>query len=69
MDIGVKALGVVPRRSGKTGRGEIDVPVTFGGVTFLPGGTLWADEDGVVVAPPGFSVAQRWSPSVIVDIR
>ncbi|MFD2420108.1 ribonuclease E activity regulator RraA [Amycolatopsis pigmentata] len=57
VDIGVKALGVVPRRSGKTGRGEIDVPVTFGGVTFLPGGTLWADEDGVVVAPPGFSAA------------
>lgn len=55
VDIGVKSLGVVPRRSGKTGRGEIDVPVTFGGVTFHPGGHLWADEDGVVVAAPGWS--------------
>lgn len=58
VDLGVKALGVVPRRSGKTGRGEIDVPVTFGGVTFQPGGRLWADEDGVVVAPP------EWAPPV-----
>lgn len=56
VDIGVKVLGVVPRRSGKTGRGEIDVPVTFGGVTFVPGGRLWADEDGVIVAPP------EWAP-------
>ncbi len=49
LGVGVKALGSSPRPSGKDGRGEIDVPVTFGGVTFTPGATLHADEDGVVV--------------------
>ncbi len=49
--IGIKALGSNPRKSTKTGAGERDVPVTFGGVTFTPGATLWSDDDGVVVLP------------------
>lgn len=53
MDIGVKALGTVPRRGERTGAGEVDVPVSFGGVTFTPGQRLVADEDGVVVLPAG----------------
>ena len=53
MDIGVKALGTVPRRGERTGGGEVDVPVTFGGVTFTPGQRLVADDDGVIVLPPG----------------
>jgi len=48
MDIGVKALGSVPRKSGKTGSGERDVNVSFGGATFRPGDHLWSDNDGVV---------------------
>lgn len=51
MQLGVKALGTNPRKSAKTGAGERDVPVTFGGVTFTPGDTLWSDDDGVVVLP------------------
>lgn len=53
MDIGVKALGTVPRRAGRSGGGELDVPVAFGGVTFTPGHRLVADEDGVIVLPAG----------------
>jgi regulator of ribonuclease activity A len=49
LDLGVKALGTNPRKSAKTGAGEVDVAVTFGGVAFTPGDALWADEDGVVV--------------------
>lgn len=49
LDLGVRALGTNPRRSAKTGAGERDVPVTFGGAVFRPGARLWADEDGVVV--------------------
>lgn len=49
IDLGIKALGTSPRRSAKTGAGEVDVPVTFGGVTFHPGAELTSDEDGVVV--------------------
>ncbi|WP_224244491.1 ribonuclease E activity regulator RraA [Hyalangium gracile] len=50
LDIGVKALGSNPRKSRKTGAGEVDVPVNFGGVTFTPGHWLYSDEDGIVVS-------------------
>ena len=50
LDIGVKALGSNPRKSAKAGAGEVDVPVSFGGVRFQPGGHLYSDEDGIVVA-------------------
>jgi regulator of ribonuclease activity A len=49
LDLGIKALGSNPRRSAKTGAGEIDVPVAFGGVTFHPTARLYSDEDGIVV--------------------
>jgi regulator of ribonuclease activity A len=48
MDIGVKALGTNPRKSGKTGAGERNIEVNFGGATFRPGEQLWSDNDGVV---------------------
>jgi len=51
MQIGVKALGTYPRRGSLTGGGQVDVPVTFGDVTFVPGAWVVADEDGVVVVP------------------
>lgn len=49
LSIGIRALGSNPRRSAKTGAGETDVPVSFGGVTFRPGAMLYADEDGIVI--------------------
>ncbi len=51
MDLGIKALGTNPRKSAKAGAGERDVVVTFGGVEFVPGRLLVADDDGVVVLP------------------
>jgi regulator of ribonuclease activity A len=51
LSVGIKALGTNPRRSGKTGAGAVDVPVSFGGVTFYPGDILHADDDGVVLLP------------------
>ena len=53
LGLGIKALGTNPRKSGKTGTGAVDVPVTFGGVTFQPGDVLHADDDGIVLLPPG----------------
>lgn len=53
LPIGVKALGSNPMKSTKTGAGESDVPVTFGGVTFYPGATVWSDEDGVLTDGAG----------------
>ena len=50
VDVGVKALGVNPARSSKTGAGEVDVPIEFGGVRFQPGHWVYCDEDGVLVS-------------------
>ncbi|HEU0190659.1 MAG TPA: ribonuclease E activity regulator RraA [Mycobacterium sp.] len=49
LDIGIKALGTNPRKSGKAGTGERDVVVEFGGVRFVPGETVYSDDDGLVV--------------------
>ncbi len=51
LDIGLKALGSNPRKSAKTGAGERDVVVEFGGVRFAPGAELHSDDDGIVVLP------------------
>jgi regulator of ribonuclease activity A len=49
--IGVLALATCPVKPKKNGFGEVGVAVRFGSVTFKPGGYVYADEDGVVVAP------------------
>lgn len=51
LDIGIKALGTVPAKSGKAGHGETDVVLAFDGAVFTPGHWLYSDEDGVVVSP------------------
>ncbi len=50
LELGLKALGSNPWKSSKTGAGQVDVPVSFGGVTFQPGHWLYSDEDGIVVS-------------------
>lgn len=49
LDIGIKALGTNPRKSTKSGAGERDVTVSFGGVDFVPGDIAYSDDDGIVV--------------------
>lgn len=48
--IGVRALATHPLKSIKKGAGDLNIPVTFGGVTFHPGHHLYADADGIVVS-------------------
>jgi regulator of ribonuclease activity A len=50
LPLGVKALGSNPRKSAKDGAGELNVPVSFGNAEFRPGGWLYSDEDGIVIA-------------------
>ena len=50
MDVGVQALNTIPIKSVRKGVGELNVPVTFGGVTFKPGEHLYADNNGVIVS-------------------
>ncbi|MDF2856014.1 MAG: Dimethylmenaquinone methyltransferase [Neobacillus sp.] len=56
--VGIKALklpvfsrGTTVAASGKAGVGEVNVPISCGGVTVQPGDILVGDADGVVVIP------------------
>ncbi|MBS1692700.1 MAG: ribonuclease E activity regulator RraA [Actinobacteria bacterium] len=53
LDIGIKALGTNPRKSSKTGAGLHNGAVEFGGVVFVPGETVYSDDDGIVVVGAG----------------
>jgi regulator of ribonuclease activity A len=59
LDIGIKAAGLNPRKSGKTGAGQVDIPVEFGGVVFHAGAWLYSDEDGIVVGADHFDPAKH----------
>jgi len=50
VDIGVKALATIPRKTVKRSQGVLDIPVHFADVSFQPGHFLYADEDGIVLA-------------------
>ncbi len=49
-EVGIRALGTHPRKSGKAGTGERDVAVDVAGVTVRPGEWCYADADGVLVS-------------------
>ena len=51
LPIGIRALGTNPKPSGKSGAGEVGVPVAFGSAEFAPGAMLHADDAGVIVLP------------------
>ncbi|HBT47727.1 MAG TPA: methyltransferase [Peptococcaceae bacterium] len=53
LDLPVFARGASPRGPYKDGPGEINVPVSCGGVTVFPGDVIVGDADGVVVIPAG----------------
>ena len=50
MPVAVRCLGTSPKKSAKTGDGQVGIPVSFGGVTFHPGDWVYDDADGVLVA-------------------
>ena len=51
MPLGVKALNTYPLKSSKRDLGLRDVPINFAGCVFKPGYYVYADLDGVLVAP------------------
>jgi len=51
IDLGVQALAAHPMKTEKRGLGDINQDVYFGGVTFVPGHYIYADNNGVLVAP------------------
>ena len=50
-DLGIQAIASIPVGADNNGIGEVDVPVNFGGVTFLPGDHVYADNTGVILSP------------------
>lgn len=51
IDLGIQALAAHPLRSIKRGHGERDVVVDFAGLRFVPDQYLYADCNGLLVAP------------------
>jgi len=52
MDMAIYAAGVTPKGPYKDGPGEINVPVSCGGIVVNPGDILVGDGDGIVVIRP-----------------
>jgi len=55
LDLGVQALASIPLKTDKRGIGDFNVDLTFGGVTFIPGEYVYADNNGVVVSSESLS--------------
>ncbi|MDQ2106030.1 ribonuclease E activity regulator RraA [Azospirillum isscasi] len=49
LDLGIKALAAIPRKTVRNGEGQKDLPVTLAGIRINPGDLVFADEDGVLV--------------------
>ena len=56
-ELGVQALASHPMKTDKRGIGDLNVPVTFCGVTFRPVST-YADNNGIIVSPEPLSMPQ-----------
>ena len=57
-DLGVQALASHPMKTEKRGIGDLNVPVTFGGVTFQPGHYVYADNNGIIVSAQALSMPE-----------
>ena len=51
LDIGIQALAPIPVGAEDDSHGEVDTPVNFGGVTFLPEDYVYADLTGIILSP------------------
>ena len=50
LDLGVVTLGCVPLKSVRRGEGQLNIDISFGGVTIRPGDYVYVDNNGVVVS-------------------
>ncbi len=50
MDVGVMAMGTVPRKTGKRGEGRVNIPLDVAGLKAKPGDYIYADGSGVILA-------------------
>jgi regulator of ribonuclease activity A len=50
LPIGLKALDVIPLKSGKKNEGEVNVTINFANINFIPDQFIYCDEDGIIVS-------------------
>lgn len=50
LNVGIFAIGTHPLKSKKEGKGERETTLHFGGIDWVPGSYVYADEDGVMTA-------------------
>ena len=50
MDIGIRALNTSPVKSIKQNSGHSTIPITFGGVHFIPKHYIYVDLDGILIS-------------------
>lgn len=51
LDIGIQAITAIPVGAEDSEIGEMNTPVNFAGVTFLPEDILYADSTGIIISP------------------
>lgn len=56
LDLGVQAIGTIPLKTEKRGLGDLNVPINFGGVDFIPGEYVYADVNGVLASAEPLSM-------------
>lgn len=50
LDLGVKALGCCPIKTEKLGIGDVNIPITFAGLHFIPGHYIYGDSNGLAIS-------------------
>jgi len=50
LDLGVQALNIHPRKTKKKGLGDLNIAITFAGVTIKEGMFIYADNNGVILS-------------------
>jgi regulator of ribonuclease activity A len=58
LDIGIQAITAIPVGAEDTEIGEINLPVNFAGVTFLPEDILYADSTGIIISPEPLDIEE-----------
>jgi len=58
LDIGIQAITAIPVGAEDSEIGEVNAPVNFAGVTFLPEDILYADSTGIIISPEPLDVEE-----------
>lgn len=65
LDIGIQAITAIPVGAEDTETGEVNSPVNFAGVTFLPEDILYADSTGIIISPEPLNAEALADPDEI----